>query len=131
MSTIGDSHDPSRKEKAIAFLTMVAAGDVRDAYRKYIAPEFRHHNPYYHGDAASLLRGMEENAAQFPERTFEVQHALEDGDLVAVHSRVLLKPDDRGIALAHVFRFEGGAIVELWDLGEPVPENSPNEYGMF
>ena len=29
------------------------------------------------------------------------------------------------------FRFQGDRIVELWDLGQPVPEKSPNENGMF
>ena len=36
-----------------------------------------------------------------------------------------LKPGDRGIALVHIFRFEAGRIAELWDIGQPVPENSP------
>jgi predicted SnoaL-like aldol condensation-catalyzing enzyme len=31
----------------------------------------------------------------------------------------------------HIFRFEQGRIVELWDLGQEVPESSPNQYGMF
>ncbi len=131
MTTIEAGHRSTRKEKATSFLTMVAAGDVRDAYRKYVGPDFCHHNPYYKGDAASLMKGMEENAAQFPGKTLEVLHALEDGDLVAVHSRVRLKPQDPGIALAHIFRFEGESITELWDLGQPVPEHSPNEHGMF
>jgi hypothetical protein len=30
-----------------------------------------------------------------------------------------------------IFRFEKGRIVELWDLGQPVPEISPNQYGIF
>ena len=74
---------------------------------------------------------MEENAAKNPDKVLEVQHTLEDGDFVAVHSRLLQGPNDRGAALAHIFRFEGDRIVELWDLGQPVPEDSPNENGMF
>jgi predicted SnoaL-like aldol condensation-catalyzing enzyme len=31
----------------------------------------------------------------------------------------------------HIFRFRGDKIVELWDLGQEVPESSPNENGMF
>ena len=56
---------------------------------------------------------------------------LEDGDLVAVHSRVRQKPGDLGAAVVHIFRFQGDRIVELWDMGQSVPENSPNENGMF
>jgi len=31
----------------------------------------------------------------------------------------------------HIFRFEGERIAELWDLGQPVPDGSPNEDGML
>jgi len=129
MSTISRNH-PTRKEIAITFLKLAASGRVREAYEK-VAPDFRHHNPYFRGDAESLSKGMAENAAKFPDKVLEVLRVLEDGDLVAVHSRVRLHPGERGIALVHIFRFRNDAIVELWDLGQPVPEDSPNEYGMF
>jgi predicted SnoaL-like aldol condensation-catalyzing enzyme len=123
--------NPTRKECAISFLKLVASGNVRKAYEEHIAADFCHHNPYFKGDAESLMHGMEANATQFPDKILEVQRALEDGDLVAVHSHVKLKPGDRGLALVHIFRFRGNAIVELWDLGQPVPEEMPNELGMF
>ena len=50
---------------------------------------------------------------------------------MAVHSHVRLNPSELGVALVHIFRFEGDRIAELWDLGQPVPKDSPNEYGMF
>jgi len=31
----------------------------------------------------------------------------------------------------HLFRFEGDHIVELWDIGQPVPAESVNTNGMF
>ena len=74
---------------------------------------------------------MEENAATNPEKVLEIQHALQDGVLVAVHSRVRQKPGDLGVAVVHIFRFHGNLIAELWDIGQAFPENSPNEYGMF
>lgn len=52
-------------------------------------------------------------------------------DLVAVHSHVRKKPDEWGAAVVHIFKFQGDCIVELWDIGQPVPERSPNENGMF
>jgi len=121
----------SKKESAVSFLRQVASGKVREAYDAFVAPHFRHHNAYFRGDAESLRTGMEENAAGFPNKTFEVQRALEDGDLVAVHSRLRLKPDMPEIAAVHIVRFEGGRIVEMWDVGQQVPAESPNENGMF
>jgi len=113
------------------FLRLAASGNVRQAFDKHACPEFRHHNPFFPGDAESLMVAMEENAAKNPARILEIQHALQEGNLVAVHSRVSLKPGDRGVAVVHIFRFQGNHIAELWDIGQAVPENSPNEYGMF
>lgn len=131
MSTIHRSDNLTRKDMAISFLHLVTSGKVREAYENHVGPSFRHHNPYFKGDAESLMKGMEENADKFSNKIFKIQHALEDGDLVAVHSHVRLKPEERGFALVHIFRFQDDRIVELWDMGQPVPEDSPNEYGMF
>ncbi len=121
----------SRKAAATSFLTMVAAGRVAEAFASYIGKGFRHHNPFFEGTAEALMRAMEENARQNPQKLLEVHHALEDGDFVAVHSHVRQKPDDRGAAVVHIFRFENDQVVELWDVGQPLPEASPNEHGMF
>ncbi|MFC0213681.1 nuclear transport factor 2 family protein [Paenibacillus chartarius] len=123
--------DPSYKEKAVSFLQMVAAGNVREAYRSYVAPDFRHHNPYFRGDSESLMLAMEENAAKNPHKTLEVKHAIEEGDIVAVHSHVKQNQEDLGGAVVHIFRFHDDLIVELWDVGQPIPKDSPNENGMF
>ena len=121
----------NHKQAAIAFCQLAASGKVREAYSRHVGPNFRHHNPHFAGDAESLMVPMEENARENPDKVLEVKHALEEGDLVAVHSRVRLKPTERDIALVHIFKFEGDRIAELWDIGQPEPENSPNQYGMF
>ena len=121
----------SNKDTAVSFLRLASSGRVREAYKKHIAPNFRHHNAYFPGDAESLAKGMEESAKEFPNKIFNVQRVLEDGDLVAVHARVRLKPDGQDIALIHIFRFDRDRIVELWEAAEPVPETSPNKNGVF
>jgi len=121
----------SNKDVAVRFLRMASGGQVREAYAKFVGPGFRHHNPFFEGSAESLMTGMEENARQNPNKVLEVKRAVAEGDLVAVHSHVRQNPDDRGGAVVHVFRFEDGRIVELWDVGQPLPEESPNQYGMF
>ncbi|SFA85187.1 MULTISPECIES: ester cyclase [unclassified Bacillus (in: firmicutes)] len=121
----------SLKEKAVSFLQLVASGEVREAYRRYISPDFRHHNPFFQGDADSLMLAMEENAAKNPNKILEVKRVIEEGDNVAVHSHVKQKQDDLGVAVVHIFRFHNNFIVELWDVGQPIPENSPNENGVF
>jgi predicted SnoaL-like aldol condensation-catalyzing enzyme len=119
------------KENAVSFLTLAASGKVRAAYDNYVSPKFRHHNAYFPGDAESLQAGMAEAHKKFPNTTLEVQHVLAEGELVAVHSRVRHSSDTPEIAVVHIFRFEGGRIVELWDVGQEAPKDSPNENGMF
>jgi predicted SnoaL-like aldol condensation-catalyzing enzyme len=119
------------KDAAVSFLKMASSGDVREAYSKFVGPEFKHHNPYFEGSAETLMAAMEQNARENPNKTLEVKRAIAEGDLVAVHSHVRLKPEDRGGAVVHLFRFEDGRIAELWDLGQEVPEQSPNQDGMF
>jgi predicted SnoaL-like aldol condensation-catalyzing enzyme len=74
---------------------------------------------------------MEENARQNPENVFEVKRSIAEGDYVVVHSQVRQSPDVRGAVVVHIFQFENGRIVEIWDLDQPVPESSPNQYGLF
>ena len=121
----------SKKDIAVNFLRLASSGKVREAYDKYIHPDFRHHNPYFPGDREALLVGMEANASQFPNKVFEHIRALEDGDMVAVQGWVRLKPDMPQIALIHLFRFEGDKIIEEWEAAQEVPKEFPNKNGMF
>ena len=119
----------SRRETAISFLKLAASGKVAEAYERYVSPKFFHHNPYFPSDRESLKRGMEESSASHPNKMFNIERTLEDGDLVAVHSHLQQKSMD--MAVVHILRFEGDQIVEMWDIGQPVPKDSPNERGMF
>ena len=121
----------TKKEIAVSFLKLAASGNVSEAYGNYISADFCHHNPHFRGDAESLKKGMAEAAAKFPGTTLEVQHVFEEGDLVAVHSRVQHGPDEPEISVVHIFRFEADRVAEMWDVGMEAPKESPNENGMF
>jgi len=121
----------NNKDIAVSFLTLASSGEVREAYSKFIGDGFKHHNPFFEGSADALSAGMEENARQNPGKVFAVKRVIADGDFVAVHSHVRQRPDDLGAAVVHVFRFENGKIVELWDIGQPIPKESANQFGMF
>ena len=116
---------------ATQFLQMVCDNRVDEAYAQLVAPDFRHHNPWFAGDADSLRHGMAQNLAQFPGKRITIHQALEDGDRVAVLSHVRHTPEERGFALVHVFRFEGARIAELWDVAQEIPDGSINANGMF
>ncbi len=121
----------SREEIAVAFLQLVVSGQIIEAYEKYVHMAGKHHNPYSPAGFPELEKAMIENHLQFPVKQYEVKNVLSEGNLVAVHGRIILRPGDAGIAVVHLFRFQDGKIIELWDIGQPVPADSPNRDGMF
>jgi predicted SnoaL-like aldol condensation-catalyzing enzyme len=121
----------SLKDAGVAFLQMTASGQVEQAFARFAGPQFRHHNPYFAGDAAAIKAGMLANAARFPDMLFEVQRAIAEGPLVVVHSRARMQAGAPDIAIVHILRFEDGLIAEMWDIGQAQPEPMPNQHGMF
>lgn len=121
----------TNKKIAEDFLKLAAAGHSYEAFQLYTGKNFRHHNAYFKGDAEKLMRAMEESAKTNPNKILTIHHVLKDGDKVAVHSHVRQNTADLGAAVVHIFRFESDKIVELWNLGQPVPNNMINENGMF
>lgn len=121
----------SHKDAAVSFMRLVGSGKVRDAYDRYVGANFRHHNAFFRGDRESLMRAMEDNAVKNPDKVLDVKNVFEDGNRVVVHSHIRQHAQDRGGAAVHIFRFENDRIAELWDVGQAIPQESPNEYGMF
>lgn len=125
--------DMTKKEIAQDFLRLASSGQSRKAFELYVADDFKHHNAYYKGDRQTLMLAMEESHLQSPNKVFDMLRALEEGNLVAVHSRVQQAGENgwEG-AVMHIFRFDDNqGIVELWDFGQGVPEEQINENGMF
>ena len=121
----------NHKDSAVEFLKLCAANRISEAYERLVAPDFRHHSPWFRGDADGLREAMEQNAAKNPGKISEVKQAIAEGDRVAVHSHVRMNAQDRGSVVVHIFRFRDGRIAELWDLGMPVPAEILNENGLF
>jgi predicted SnoaL-like aldol condensation-catalyzing enzyme len=122
----------STKENAVSFLKLAASGNVQEAYARFVASNFIHHNQYFKGDRESLMRAMEEARKASPNKSIEVKQVFEDGNYVITHSLVTrANSEDMTIAVVHIFRFENDKVVELWDLGQPVQKDSPNENGII
>ena len=121
-----------QKESAVTFLTMAGSGDARAAYDKFTAANFIHHNQYFKGDRESLMKAMEEAHKKSPNKSIEVKHVYQDGNTVITHSQVSRRdPKAAPIAVVHIFRFENNRVVELWDVGQEMRTDSPNENGAF
>src|SRR3954462_6416938 len=103
------------KRSAQDFLQLVIGNKVDEAYEKYVDMNGKHHNAFYPGDMPTLRDAMKENGTQFPNKQFIIKNVLSDGDLVAVHSHLILKHGDLGMVAVHLFRFKDNKIVEMWD----------------
>ena len=119
------------KQSALQFLKLVIAGRINEAYEKYVDMQGKHHNAFFPTGFQALQEAMKENEAAFPNKQFTVKNVLGDEDLVAIHSHLLFKPGEPGMITVHLFRFNNGKIVEMWDCGQVIPKDSPNKDGTF
>lgn len=126
-----ESSIQAHKQTAVDFLRLVVAGRIDEAYQKYTDMRGKHHNPFFAAGFPALQKAMEENHKEFPNKQITPKNILGDEDLVVVHSHLLMNAGESGMAVFHVFRFEGDKIVELWDCGQALPADSPNTDGAF
>jgi predicted SnoaL-like aldol condensation-catalyzing enzyme len=120
-----------RKEAAVHFLKLVVAGQIDEAYEEYVDLQGQHHNPFFPSGFEALRKAMAENHIEFPRKQIRAKHVLRDGNFVAVHSHLVMVPGGKEVATVHLFRFQGDRIVEMWDIGLPLPADSPNRDGAF
>jgi len=98
---------------------------------RYVRQDYIQHNPFA-ADGAGTLKGLATSVhAQFPDAVYGIKRVISEGDLVLVHSNVVLTPGTRGQAVFDIFRFQDGKIAEHWDTGQAVPSTSANGNDMF
>ena len=102
-----------------------------EAAAKYLGPYYRQHNPGAADGAESYVAFMKRLAQTYPGLRMETKRIIAEGDYVVLHSHLILKPGDRGMAVVDIFRLENGKIVEHWDVVQEVPETSANSNTMF
>lgn len=124
-------HVNENKHAATEFLKFVVARKIDEAYQKYVDMGGKHHNAYFRAGFPALKQAMIEAHTQHPNTQLNIKNVLGDGDMVAVHSHVVMQPGTPGVAVVHLFRFQDGKIIEMWDCGMPIPEQVPNADGIF
>lgn len=99
---------------------------------RYIRPDYIQHNPFAPNGTAALKAFAGPMATQFPDLKYDVKRVIAEGDLVLVHSNVVLTPGTRGNAVVDIFRFDrDGMIAEHWDTSQEVPATSVSGNDMF
>lgn len=103
---------------------------VREAFEFLVADDYRQHNPSIGDGPEEAIRMLTPKFDGSPDSRFEVQRILVDGDLAMVHVRAS-GPGRPDAAVADIYRFDGGRIVEHWDVLQPVPDRPVHDHPMF
>ncbi|MDQ0145591.1 nuclear transport factor 2 family protein [Pseudarthrobacter niigatensis] len=88
---------------------------VREAFGFLVADKYKQHNPTIPDGPEAAIRMLTPKFDGSPDSRFEVQRILVDGDLAMVHVRAS-GPGRPDAAVADIYRFEAGRIVEHWDV---------------
>ncbi|MBA1200398.1 SnoaL-like domain-containing protein [Pseudomonas capeferrum] len=108
-----------------------AKKQLRQAFERYVAPDYIQHNPNAPDGAEAATQFLEGFQKQFPNSSYDIQRVASEGNLVFLHVHARTSPEDRGVAVVDIFRVESGRIIEHWDVIQPVPEQSVSKHPMF
>lgn len=103
---------------------------VRDAFRLYVAPDYVQHNPTL-PDGPDAAVAVLEPMFNRPGFSIEIKQTLVDGNLAALLLHARPTPDSRGGAVFDLYRFEGGKIVEHWDIKQDIPATTVSKHPFF
>ncbi|WP_051022363.1 nuclear transport factor 2 family protein [Nocardia pneumoniae] len=116
------------KELALRGFTEFAAGDI-EVLRTLLHDDFIEHSP---GNPSGKDAFVEFIArAPVARSRLELARVIADDEYVVMHYRMVAPDDERGVAVADIWRFVDGKIVEHWDVVQPVPEPADVPHGMF
>jgi predicted SnoaL-like aldol condensation-catalyzing enzyme len=103
---------------------------VRLAFERHVVADYAQHNPNIADGREAAVVALEPKFSA-PGFNADVKLVLVDGDYAAIHIHARSAPDERGGAVADLYRLADGRIVEHWDVLQPVPERGANDHPMF
>uniref|UniRef100_UPI0030D94754 nuclear transport factor 2 family protein n=1 Tax=uncultured Roseivirga sp. TaxID=543088 RepID=UPI0030D94754 len=101
----------TNKDKAIAFYKMAYEGAPRKATELYVGDEYIQHNPAVGDGTEAFIDYFERMQLEYPDKSIEFVRAIEEGDLVALHTHQTW-PNNEQYVTMDFFRFDtNGKIV--------------------
>lgn len=120
------------KQSALNFYDQFFNQHDLTAADRYIGDTYTQHNPRVPNGKEAFVAAFRQIFAQNPQRHSRITQSIAEGDLVALHVHTVTGPQDRGVAIVDIFRFDAnGKIVEHWDVIQPVPESTASGNTMF
>jgi predicted SnoaL-like aldol condensation-catalyzing enzyme len=119
--------------KAAVLAFHAALTDTKDfaTAEKYLAPDYKQHNPTLRDGAAGIKGLIDFFREKLPDARSEVKHVWTDGDYVILHVHFIGVAGTSGRAIADIYRMRDGKIAEHWDVVQDVPATAANQNGMF
>jgi len=93
---------------------------------RYLSPGYVQHSSLAPPGLQALKDFLDTVRTRSPDATQTIRRAFVDGDHVIVHVHVVRFRGDPGLAVVDIFRVEGDAIVEHWDVIQEVPATPLN-----
>jgi predicted SnoaL-like aldol condensation-catalyzing enzyme len=121
------------KATVVAYYT-TAFNDKKpeEAVARYGGPVYIQHNPQAADGFQAFIDFVKFYTGQYPQLHVDIKRVIGECNMVVTHSHLTTSPDDRGSAVADIFRLNRqGKIVEHWDVIQPVPATSANDNTMF
>ncbi|MFF4630038.1 nuclear transport factor 2 family protein [Streptomyces griseorubiginosus] len=81
--------------------------------------------------AAGLRDYLTAQNKAHPDARVSIKRVIGEGDLIAVHSNLILEPGTRGYSVLDLYRVDGRKIVEHWDTTQEVPATTASGNDMF
>lgn len=98
---------------------------------RYFRSDFIQHDPTLPDGPAAVKAQVSGLKSAYPKSSSHVYRVLAEGDLVLLHSNVVLEPGTKGSAVVDIFRVDHGKIAEHWDANQPVPDTTASGNDMF
>ena len=105
--------------------------DLEAARRRCFAEAYIQHSPHVPDGRDAVLEVFSSRFEKYPNYSMEVKRTAADGDLVWMHMHTKREPEALGYAVINIFRMKDGKLVEHWNVGQAVPEESANDNTMF
>ncbi|MET0714721.1 MAG: nuclear transport factor 2 family protein [Mycetocola sp.] len=103
---------------------------VAAAFEYLVGESYRQHNPNIPDGPAPAIEMLTPKFDGSPDAHFTIERMLVDGDLAMVHVRAS-RPGASDAAVADIYRFEDGRIVEHWDVLQQIPVHAAHDHPMF
>lgn len=108
------------------YLTGVGDGNIDQAFERYVADDFTHHSTYGKKGRSEAIAEYKRFIEGYRTRHFEIVRAIEDGNLVFMHTKAVLNGAEELIYTDFIRLDDAGKITEHWTVSSEFAKTTPS-----